>query len=448
MFKPMFEPMFKPMCKPMFKPAIHALAWTALACAGLAMPAAADSQARIVRLSDVQGGVQINKNAGFGFENAFLNLPVTQGTQLRTQSNGRAEVEFEDGSTLRIAPNTTVEFNTLGLNDDGKRISEVSLAEGRAYVNWLGKSNDEFALKFSQEKIALSHAAHFRVSASPNTLEVASFKNDLEVESPSGNVKVDKKKMVAFDSNQSDQPTAAKNIKEDTYDEWDKQSVSYHDEYARNNSTPYGYGYSDLNYYGSFTTLPGFGRMWQPYFSGIGWNPFMDGAWAFYPGMGYTWASAYPWGWMPYYYGNWAYAPGFGWGWQPGGWSGWHGGLHYAGAAPPVQIPVEPKGTLSTVIVGKGGPILTHAAPMHTAITSGSAGLGIERGSLSSMRELNKQVAKRGSVALQSPPQFAASSARGRFGDSGERPPGGSVAAHATSSAPVGHASTGGAGHH
>jgi hypothetical protein len=40
---------------------------TAAACALLALPALADSQARIVRLSDVQGSVQINKNTGMGF---------------------------------------------------------------------------------------------------------------------------------------------------------------------------------------------------------------------------------------------------------------------------------------------------------------------------------------------------------------------------------------------
>ena len=69
-------------------------------------------------------------------------------------------------------------------------------------------------------------------------------------------------------------------------------------------------GFSDLNYYGGYTNFPGYGMLWQPYFTGVGWNPFMDGAWSFYPGMGYMWASAYPWGWMPYYYGNWLYAPG------------------------------------------------------------------------------------------------------------------------------------------
>jgi len=65
---------------------------TAMVCTLFALPAAADSQVRIVRLSDVQGGVQIDKNTGLGFENAFLNLPITQGTQLRTRDNGRAEI--------------------------------------------------------------------------------------------------------------------------------------------------------------------------------------------------------------------------------------------------------------------------------------------------------------------------------------------------------------------
>lgn len=62
----------------MYKPRFHSMVWTALACALLALPPAADSQARIVRLSDVQGAVQINKNSGLGFENAFANLPITQ----------------------------------------------------------------------------------------------------------------------------------------------------------------------------------------------------------------------------------------------------------------------------------------------------------------------------------------------------------------------------------
>src|SRR5713226_7165503 len=137
----------------MYKPRIYAFVGTALACALLTLPAAAESQARIVRLSDVQGTVEIDKNAGLGFERAFANLPITQGTQLRTRENGRAEIEFEDGSTLRVTPNTTVQFSTLGSSDAGKRTSVIDLVEGKAYINWLGKSGDVMTLNFSHERV-------------------------------------------------------------------------------------------------------------------------------------------------------------------------------------------------------------------------------------------------------------------------------------------------------
>jgi hypothetical protein len=423
----------------MYKPRLHAIVGTVLACALWAQPAAADSQARIVRLSDVQGSVQIDKNSGLGFENAFANLPVTQGTQLRTRENGRAEIEFEDGSTLRVTPNTTVEFSTLGLSDAGKRISVVDLVNGRAYVNWLGKSGDEFTVNFSQEKVVLTQAAHFRVASSSSVAEVANFKSDLEVAGPSGTVKVDKKKMVSFDVNDNDKSTVAKNLEEDPYDQWDKESVEYHEQYAKNNSTPYGYGYSDLGYYGGYSNLPGYGTLWQPYFASVGWNPFMDGAWAWYPGMGYMWASAYPWGWMPFYYGNWMFVPGYGWGWQPGGWNNWRGGIHYVGAAVAgFHAPVAPTGVGSTVAVGKGGPVATNAGPLHSVVRSGSAGLGIPRGSYGNLRHLNAEVAKSGFVELHGARQFSASSPHAGGYGSG---------AQAASAGAAGHASAGSAGH-
>jgi len=256
----------------------------------LTVPAFAESQVRIVRLSDVQGLVQINRNAGLGFENAFINLPITQGTQLRTRDNGRAEIEFEDGSTLRLTPDTTVVFSTLGLNDAGKRISVVDLTEGKAYVYWIGKSSDELTTNFAEERVVVTQPAHFRVISSSSRAEIASFKKDIEVVGPSGTVKVGEGKMVTFNVRDDDQPSVAERLREDPYDEWDDQAIAYHDQYAKNNSSPYGYGSSDLAYYGNYSNVPGYGMMWQPFFAGFGWDPFMDGAWAWYPGMGFLWA--------------------------------------------------------------------------------------------------------------------------------------------------------------
>jgi hypothetical protein len=403
----------------MYKPKIYGVVSAVIACVLMALPAAAGSQARIVRLSDVQGGVQINKNSGLGFENAFLNLPVTQGTQLRTRDNGRAEIEFEDGSTLRLAPNTTVEFSALGLNDQGKRISAVNLVAGLAYVNWLGKSGDLFTLDFSRERIELIQPAHFRVATSPGKSQVASFKNEIDVATAVGTaVKIEKKKMVIFDES-TDQPSVAKNLSHLPADEWDADSTSYHDQYAKNNSTPLGYGVSDLNYYGSYSNVAGYGTLWQPYFSGVGWNPFMDGAWSWYPGMGFMWASAYPWGWMPYYYGNWLYAPGFGWGWQPGAFTSWNGGIHYLGAVSNFQAPVAPKDTVNSVVVGRTAAALA-GAQADMIVKKGSAGLGIPRGALTDMHELNSHVAKAGFVQVSGLQQFSASSPRLKGFDFGE----------------------------
>jgi len=375
------------------------------------VPARAESQARIVRLSDVHGDVEMDKNSGAGYEKAFLNLPVTQGALLRTLNDGRAEVEFEDGSALRLTPNTTVEFKTLALAD-GKHISELNLTNGKAYLNWLGKSGDALTLNFSREKVTLLHSAHFRVETSTALVEVAVFKGDVEVVSPGGSLDLGKKKTATFDPANADKGALAKDFAQDAYDDWDKQASAYHDTYARNNSTPYGYGYSDLSYYGSFSNVAGYGSLWQPYFTGVGWDPFMDGAWSSYPGFGFLWVSAYPWGWMPYNYGNWIFVPGAGWMWQPGGWNGWNGTPRFVGTPPQrgFRAPTPPTTPGKTVVVGGGGRVLT-GTPLHgtTLITRGSAGLNVPRGSLGNLGHLNREVSKAGSIALRStPPAYSA----------------------------------------
>src|SRR5579885_3239023 len=289
----------------------------------VSLPALAGSHARIVRLSDVQGSVEIDKNTGVGFEKAFLNLPITQGSQIKTGEDGRAEIEFEDGSSMRLTPKTSIQFSTLGAADSGAHTSEVNLTEGMVYVNWLAKNSDQFTLNFAREKVTLDHPAHIRVDASPEIPNLAVLKGDVMVDGPDGQLKVDKKKTATFDVADNDKSKIENKIAEAPLDDWDKEASAYHDQYAKNNSSPYGYGTSDLNYYGSYTNVPGYGMMWQPYFTGVGWDPFMDGAWGFYPGYGYMFASAYPWGWLPYRYGNWMFVPGFGWMWQPGGWNNW-----------------------------------------------------------------------------------------------------------------------------
>jgi FecR protein len=417
-------------------------------CAALSVPVFADSQARIVRLSDVQGAVQIDKNTGLGYESAFVNLPITQGTRLRTGANGRAEIEFEDGSSMRVAPNTTIEFDRLGLNDSGKRVSGVNLADGMAYVNWLGK--DDFSLNFAHEKVSLDRAAHFRVDASSQVANLAVFKGDVNVEGPNGQLSVEKKKTATFDIADNDKSKIENKIAEQPLDSWDKEATSYHDQYAKNsNNSPYGYGLSDLNYYGAYTNVPGYGMLWQPYFAGVGWDPFMNGAWGFYPGFGYMFASAYPWGWLPYRYGNWMFVPGFGWMWQPGMWTSFVAVPRYTPTTLTRVTTLTPPatGTMKTVTVGKVGTSTMMSSRM--TVNSGSAGMGIARGSVDNLSHLNHQVAKSGSAELRPAAPFSATPAgRSSSPTYGPARTSSSMPSSTGHSAPASHSSGGGSPHH
>src|SRR5215470_7053841 len=126
------------------------------------LPAFSDSQVRAVRLSYVEGGVQIARADG-QFDKAMVNLPITQDTRLQIKSDGRAEVEFEDGSTLRVAPNSSVDFPQLVLRDSGAKASDVEITKGTAYVAFSGDNKDEFVLQFGKEKISLRSSAHLRI---------------------------------------------------------------------------------------------------------------------------------------------------------------------------------------------------------------------------------------------------------------------------------------------
>lgn len=424
-----------------------------LATAFLVVSASAQSKARIVRLSEVQGTVKIDRAAGQGFEKAFMNLPVIEGSKLKTGADGRAEVEFEDGSALRLGHATEVVFTGLSLGDAGQKIDVVQLVSGTAYVDLhpkaygKGKAADQFQLNFGHESLTVPEAAHFRVELDgAREATIAVFKGKVRATGRSGEFTVAEKHTatVDFADNNAAKNDVAKNddpkndelnndqlkndaksddpknapgenvaakvdpakadppqadpTAKDTFtiardydpapsDEWDQQQTDYHDRYAlaagaSNLSSPYSYGLSDLNYYGSYMNCPGYGFGWQPYFINAGWNPFQDGGWMWYPGSGYTFVSAYPWGWMPYRYGSWALAGGCGWMWQPGSWSNWY-------AIPPVVNP--PRGIVprppvvghAAVMLGKGlsaDPAV--ATPRRLTINPGSAGFGVPRGSV------------------------------------------------------------------
>jgi hypothetical protein len=392
--------------------------WAALLAAFLVVSASAESKARIVRLSEVQGTVQIDRAAGDGFDKAFINLPVIEGSKVKTGKDGRAEVEFEDGSALRLAPDSEVDFACLALGDDGRKLSTVQLVSGTVYADLRAgrKTGDRFQLNFARDSITAAEAAHFRLELGGTTkATVAVFKGRVSATSPAGQIDIVEKHSATIAFRKDELPSSgagnddlrnddlakkdafviAKNFEPDPSDAWDRRQTDYHDRYASavgsSISSPYGYGMSDLNYYGSFTTLAGYGSVWQPYFTGANWSPFQDGGWAFYPGSGYMFVSGYPWGWMPYNYGNWAFFSGFGWGWQAGSWNSSYGIPQVVNPPVGTKVPVAPVGGHQTVLVGRG--LAANPAPgaaQRLTINPGSASFGVPRGSVSHLDRVAK----------------------------------------------------------
>jgi hypothetical protein len=90
-----------------------------------------------------------------------------------------------------------------------------------------------------------------------------------------------------------------------------------------------------LGAYGSWTDDGTYGRVWRPSVA-LGWEPYVDGYWAWTP-YGWTWVSYEPWSWT-FHYGRWAEAS-VGWVWVPGSvwgpaWVDWYWGDGFVGWAP------------------------------------------------------------------------------------------------------------------
>jgi hypothetical protein len=388
-----------------------------------------DSHVRIVRLSDAKGHLGLDRKTGAGFEQTMQNMPIVQGEKLQT-GDGYAEVEFEDNSTLRLAPNSQVDFPLLALRSSGAKASTMKVVAGTVYVSTESTKGNEFMLEVGEAKMMVAPSTHLRVERNESRTVVSVFNGSVEVQRGAETTVVAKKESLTLGG--GDQVAVAKKIEGLPFDAWDKESNEYHQRYSNANAFAGGgnaFGLSDLNYYGNFVNGGAFGSFWQPYLVGAGWSPYGNGLWAFYPGAGYSWVSPYPWGWLPYHSGSWSFFPGYGWGWQPGG--AWNGLNNIAGGgfAPTgtgiaaagtgavtkggVHTPLRPSAPAAPAAVSgaaRQSLVLSNSKPMvfskestpgNFVFQKDSAGLGVPRGSLGNLNKISNEVGKRGSASME-----------------------------------------------
>lgn len=325
----------------------------------------ADSHVRIVRVSALNGEVQVDRGDGQGFDKAVLNMPIVNSSRVWTHDDGQAEIELEDGSTIRLAPNTIINFDDLSLTSSGDRITKLTLQDGTAYFDLNHHEHDLFELAVGHQSFQPLHSSHFRVQFDATGVTIAVFKGDLRMTSATlAQVEIRKGETLTLDNSDADRYFLAKNIDGAPYDDWDKERRDYRYRYASQAATAnsVNYGVADLNYYGAFADIPGCGNCWRPNYAPVGWDPFLDGSWIYYPSAGWTFVSAYPWGWAPYRYGQWVSVPGYGYCWRPGrSWGNWSPApvvVTTRGTPAPHPVPAPPirpaGGNSGIVAVGRG----------------------------------------------------------------------------------------------
>lgn len=312
------------------------------------LPAA---QVRAVRLSLVEGTVKVTHDGGVQFPQAVINMPILQGYGVETGNDGRAEIEFEDGSVARITPNSTLELTKLSAGSDGTLQTVVDQKAGLVYYELRSDPKTPFQVNFANRTAMPTANSTFRVNLAANPEEVAVFDGEIQVQGASNGylAEVPQGKSILFKPSGDAKYTIADGIAPSGFDEWNDQLDQEAAKEAAN-QTPArvqnqgggsvmdsGFGWSDLDNAGGWYPLPGYGMVWQPYGAGPGFNPYGYGMWANYGGgLGYSWVSGYPWGWLPFHYGMWSYIGGFGWGWMPGaypfaGFGFGYGGYGYGG---------------------------------------------------------------------------------------------------------------------
>lgn len=325
-----------------------------------------DANMRAVRLSAVQGGVQVLDGSGVAFNQAQVNMPVVEGMKLVTAEDGRVEIQFEDGSVARVTPNSAITVSQLGHNADGSTVTAITADAGLTYYE-LNSRGGQYTVQFGQDQVVPVGSSIFRLDMDNKPIELAVTHGGVHI-SDNENLSVDvhTNQSIRFDAQNAAEYETVQGVSANSWDQWNSdrdQALAEMDDTATtaraSAGNPNDPAWSDLDASGNWYDVPEYGEGWAP--SGVGqdWDPYGAGSWGYYTGVGYTWISGYSWGWWPYRCGGWNWFDGFGWMWFPGN-CGWGGAGIGAGWYPYGRILHVPYGYKLPV---RPGPI-HHREPM------------------------------------------------------------------------------------
>lgn len=284
------------------------------------------SHVRVVRLSYVSGTVALRRPGSTEWVKALVNTPIQEGFELSTSAGSYAEVEFENGSTARLGELSKVDFSQLALDAEGNKLNHLTFEQGYATFHFVPEHQDAYSVKVADATLTPSGKSEFRTDLRQGQIRVEVFNGSVAVVAPSGSAKLGKDGVLEYNPGTTEEAfNIRQGIDKDSWDKWvdarDTQAqLALRDQAV--SARGLRYGWSDLNTYGEWARIPGYGYGWAPY-AALGWTPFSMGMWSYYPSFGMTWISSEPWGWLPYHCGMWDFVDSWGWFWMPGSCSYW-----------------------------------------------------------------------------------------------------------------------------
>lgn len=277
------------------------------------------SNARIVRLSLVDGDAQVFRPEQGEWEAARQNLPIQKSYAVAT-GRGRVEIEFESGATARLDEYTELEFTELALVN-GARITTLRLERGSAIFYANGDKRDLFEIIAGPQRVKADRNARLRVDVNGGDVLIAVLKGNADVETADGTRRLGKNQEMRIGVYGVD---IARHGDADEFERWaqDREEVlsASYDASRQYVNAPFRYGISDLSNHGYWYYDSTYGNVWQPH--AIGFTPYVNGSWLWVNGFGWSWVGYEPWGWLPYHYGRWVWT-GYGWAWVPGYFNRW-----------------------------------------------------------------------------------------------------------------------------
>jgi hypothetical protein len=140
------------------------------------------SATRAVRLSSVEGDVQVRLPGEQVGQKATANSQLQQGVTLTT-GIGLAEIDFEDGATAYVGDNATLELTELSFSPGapGGRITRITLTQGIVRFDANTRGVDTFAVLASGVTVSPQQLADFRLELGPDGTIVRVLQGDVLV---------------------------------------------------------------------------------------------------------------------------------------------------------------------------------------------------------------------------------------------------------------------------